>query len=70
MDACQNHYGSLGTISPMVFLDEAYWTETKPVYPLLSRLAEGRRYKDLLTVQDDEDAVIDFLLSHPPVNAP
>jgi len=70
MDACQNHYGSLGNISPMVFLNEAYWTETKPVYPLLKDLAKGRAYEALLTIADDEDEVIDFILSHPPVPMP
>ena len=70
MDACQNHYGSLGNISPMVFLNEAYWTETKPVYPLLKELAKGRAYEALLTIADDEDEVIDFILSHPPVPMP
>ena len=67
MDACQNHYASLGNISPMVFLNRDYWTTTKPVYPLLKTLAAGRPYDKLLTIADEEDEVIDFILSHPPV---
>ena len=69
MDACQNHYGSLGTISPMVFLDSEYWTKTKPVFPLLKDLARGRQYAEMLFLTDDEDELIDFVLSHPPVPA-
>ena len=66
MDACQNHYGSLGDVSPMVFMDRDYWTTTKPVYPLLRSLAEGRHYADLLTIEDEEEAIVDFIRAHPP----
>ncbi|MBN1696624.1 MAG: hypothetical protein JW881_03830 [Spirochaetales bacterium] len=52
-DAAQNHYSSYGFPSPMVFLDTAYWTKTKPVYPLLRKLAEGRPYEKLLSITDD-----------------
>ncbi len=40
-DCTQNHYKTYGVVSPMVFLGEKYWTETKPVYPLLKQLAAG-----------------------------
>lgn len=68
-DACQNHYGSLGIISPMVFLDRDYWTRQKPVYPLLKELAQGRTYDRLLTVVDSVDECIAFLDAHPAVEA-
>ena len=68
MDACQNHYGSLGKISPMVFLNREYWTQTKPVYPLLEQLAQGRDYASMLSIADDEDEIIEFIFSHPPVS--
>jgi predicted Rossmann-fold nucleotide-binding protein len=68
-DACQNHYGSLGIISPMVFLDRDYWTREKPVYTLLKDLAKGRKYDHLLTVVDAVDECIDFLDAHPAVEA-
>jgi predicted Rossmann-fold nucleotide-binding protein len=67
MDACQNHYGTFEMVSPMVFLDRVYWTETKPVYPLLRELAQGRQYADLLTAVDEVDEAVEFLTSHPPV---
>ena len=40
-DATQNHYDVFGVISPMVFLDTTFWTETLPAEPLLR--TPGRR---------------------------
>lgn len=57
-DACQNHYLTCGVASPMVFLDVGYWTETKPVYPLLKQLAEGKEYARWLDCVDDEAEVV------------
>ena len=67
MDAAQNHYGTFVKVSPMVFLDEHYWTQTKPVYPLLKSLAAGKQYADLLAISDDIDDIVDFFENHPPV---
>jgi predicted Rossmann-fold nucleotide-binding protein len=66
-DATQNHYGTFGLVSPMVFFQKSYWMEEKPVYPLLRDLAEGRPYAGLLTVEDDPDGIVRFLEHHPPV---
>ena len=66
-DAAQNHYGTFEMASPMVFFGRRYWTEEKPVYPLLEGLAAGRQYGDLLTITDDVDEVVDFIATHPPV---
>jgi predicted Rossmann-fold nucleotide-binding protein len=67
MDAAQNHYATLGTISPMVFFGEDYWTEQEPVYPLLQKLAEGHTYADLLAISDDVEAIVRFITSTDPV---
>lgn len=64
-DAAQNHYSSFGRVSPMVFLDTHYWTETKPVYPLLAQLAEGHDYGRLLTIEDDPATIVDHLATSP-----
>ena len=64
MDAAQNHYETFGAASPMVFFDEAYWTEEKPVYPLLQTLAEGTPYADDLHITDDVDAVASVISDH------
>lgn len=69
MDAAQNHYGSLGTISPMVFFGTDYWTDQEPVYPLLQKLSAGHLYGDLLTISDEVDAIVDFIDTHEPVSA-
>jgi len=58
MDAAQNHYETFGPASPMIFLDERYWTETKPVFPLLKVLAEDAPHEDHLTATDDVDTVV------------
>jgi len=60
-DAAQNHYTTYGFASPMVFLGEKYWTETKPVYPLLKQLAAGQDYGRWLFISDDVDAIIAHL---------
>ena len=69
MDAAQNHYASLGTISPMVFFGEDYWTEQEPVYPLLQKLADGHTYANLLAISDEVDQIVDFITSTKPVTA-
>ena len=57
-DACQNHYNTFGVISPMVFMGREYWTETKPVFPLLQQLADGAEYGKLLSIHDDRSDII------------
>jgi predicted Rossmann-fold nucleotide-binding protein len=66
-DAAQNHYGTPGMISPMIFLGHDFWTKEKPIYPIIKELAGGRRYDAFVTVADTTDEVISFLKSHPPM---
>lgn len=63
-DACQNHYVTHGVVSPMVFLDETYWTEDKPVYPLLEQLASGRDYARWLSITDDVDTAVNAIVAY------
>ncbi len=65
-DATQNHYVSLGEISPMVFFNKDYWIKEKPVYPLLKQLAQGYAYDDYLTIIDSLEETIAFIKAHPP----
>lgn len=67
MDATRNHYGTFGEISPMVFLGEDRYTRETMLYPCLQHLAEGQRYRDFLFCSDDTDAVVDFIVKHPPI---
>jgi len=60
-DAAQNHYTTYGFASPMVFLGKSYWTENKPVYPLLKQLAAGHDYERWLFLSDDVDAIVAHL---------
>lgn len=64
MDAAQNHYETFGPASPMVFLDRTYWTETKPVYPLLKTLATDTPYEDRLAATDDVETAVSLIENH------
>lgn len=65
-EATQDHYESYGEPSPMVLIDVDYWTATLPVWPLLTALADGRPYRDLLTLTDDEHVALDAIRSFEP----
>lgn len=66
-DACQNHYFvANGQCSPMILLGRRYWTEEKPVWPLLSQLAEGHMYGELLGLTDSVDTVIRRIMCYRP----
>lgn len=65
-EATQNHYTSFGPPAPMVLYGRRYWTETLPVWPLLTSLADGRPYRDLVLITDDPDEVIDVIRSYRP----
>ncbi|MEM9188162.1 MAG: hypothetical protein AAGF12_03245 [Myxococcota bacterium] len=67
MDAAQNHYGTFKVVSPMIFFGARYWTEDKPVFPVLQDLATGKQYADMLTITDDIGAAVEFIRQHPPV---
>lgn len=47
-DATQNHYLSFGYASPMIFLNTKYWTDDKPVYTLLKKMADEDKYRNML----------------------
>ena len=64
-DACQNHYGTIGSVSPMIFMDEKYWTQDKPVYPLLKELSKHKQYGKMLGIFDENSEILKFLQSHP-----
>lgn len=69
MDATQNHYLTFGEISPMVFLGKDRYTRETMLFPCLEQLAENQRYRDYLFCSDDTDAIIDFIVKHPPITA-
>lgn len=68
MDATQNHYATFGVLSPMVFLDSAYWADDRLAAPLLLRQLAGERpYAEMIAIFDEPDDVVGFIDAHPPV---
>lgn len=65
-DAAQNHYGTYGYYSPMVFLSKQRYEIDTLIFPLLKQLAHGRDYADFLHLTDEPEAVKDFIKAHPP----
>jgi predicted Rossmann-fold nucleotide-binding protein len=66
-DAAQNHYGVFADVSPMVLFGSRYWKEEKPVWPLLTSLARGKQYEKMIAVEDDIEAIVRFVETHPPL---
>lgn len=66
-DACQNAYGTVGDVSPMVFLGQRYWTTDRPALPLLRSMTAGTQLADRFAAFDDSDQIVAYLRAHPPV---
>jgi len=63
-DAELNHYKTLGTVSPMVFLGKEFYTKEIPIYSFLDGLLETERYKNLkLYITDEAAEVVDILMN-------
>jgi predicted Rossmann-fold nucleotide-binding protein len=69
-DACQNHYNTVGIISPMIFLGREFWTRTRPVFPLLEHLAQGHAYARHLLLTDSREDIVRALLDFAREEAP
>jgi len=67
-DLTQNHYGTLGVISPMVLFGRDYWTQTKPVWQLVSSLAKGQAWGELLHLADTPEEVVNHLAAYRPLH--
>ncbi|HEY2996065.1 MAG TPA: hypothetical protein VGM22_24900 [Methylomirabilota bacterium] len=65
MGAAQNHYGTTGVYSPMVFLGRKQYEQDAPVYQLLQTVA-NQKYKHLLSISDDPADLVSFIKSHRP----
>ncbi|MDB4766108.1 hypothetical protein OAG71_00325 [bacterium] len=70
-DAAQNHYGTCGFYSPMIFLGQKYWTgkgtekESFPVWQLLEKTANDN-FRDLLMLTDDLNEIVDMVKAYDP----
>ena len=67
MDAAQNHYGTYGHYSPMVFLSTYHYSIKTIIYPLLRQLAHGKKYGEMLYLSDEPEDIVRFIKAHPPV---
>lgn len=47
-EVTQNHYLSFGYASPMIFLNSEYWTDDRPIYPLLKDMSDKGKLKNLI----------------------
>ena len=58
-ELAQNHYESFGKASPMVFLNKDYWTEDRPIYPVIKSMKESGALNNLnIGLYDDIEEVI------------
>ena len=75
-DACLNYYATPARQAPMVLFGSDYWNPTstspdpttdqrKPVYPLLLKLAQEKKFSHLLKLIDSVDDVVAFITSPP-----
>lgn len=67
MDAAQNHYGTFGYLSPMVFLGKERYEMETMIFPTLKQLARDKAYKKLLYLTDDPEKAVEFIEDHPPI---
>lgn len=66
-EAAQNHYGTFGYYSPMVFLGKKRYVEDTGLYSVLHQLAVGKPYKELLYLTDDPELASNFIENNPPI---
>ncbi len=66
-DAAQNHYANQGVYSPMIMFGEKHWTEVRPVWQLLSTVAKGKEYGELIALTDSEGEIVRRISMFDPV---
>lgn len=63
-DACENYYAPTSKLAPMVLVGADYWTNTYPVWPLLSKLAAGTPMAEYVHLVDDAAAALAVIREH------
>ena len=66
MDATQNHYGSMGYISPMILFGRHWWTVEKPLWSFLQTVSRDQEYGELLCLLDDEAEIVQRIVTYEP----
>jgi predicted Rossmann-fold nucleotide-binding protein len=65
IDAVQNHYGSFGVRSPMVFFGRHRYEIEAPIAALVKTLARGH-FEEWIGVFDEPEEALAFIVAHPP----
>lgn len=61
-DLAQNHYESYGYASPMIFLNIAFWTQERPIFPMIQKMSERGDLMNLnLGLYDGNEEVVSHL---------
>lgn len=60
-DACENYYGTPGTITPMVLVGQEHWLRRYPAWPLLQSLAAGRQMESRIFLVDTVEEALAVL---------
>ncbi len=61
-DLAQNHYESYGYASPMIFLNVDFWTNQRPIYPIIRQMSDNGDLMNLnLGLYDENDDVVEHL---------
>jgi hemerythrin superfamily protein len=46
----------------MVFMNSKYWTEERPIYPLLKKMNDEGKYNNLLlSISDESEEIMDAI---------
>lgn len=61
-DLAQNHYVSYGIASPMIFLNRNFWTNERPIFPIIQHMSDRGDLMNLnLGLYDNNEDVIEHL---------
>ncbi|MDO5663847.1 MAG: hypothetical protein Q4G63_01150 [Bacteroidia bacterium] len=62
-DLAQNHYESYGYASPMIFLNKNFWTNERPIFPIIQQMSNRGDLMNLnLGLYDKNEEVVEHLL--------
>ncbi|MDQ0665594.1 putative Rossmann-fold nucleotide-binding protein [Arthrobacter ulcerisalmonis] len=60
-DACENYYGALEKVAPMVLVGRRHWEQEYPAWPMLCSLAAGRPMADYIYLVDSVEEAVEVL---------
>ena len=66
-DAAQNHYGTYGYISPMVFAGKQRYEQETRLFEVVKSLAGDLPYRDMMFLSDEPEEILEIIRNHPPL---